>query len=88
MKEINEVLQQKELDFERVKREIAALQIAALLLADESQLPPKIPAQSADNFSAPKEGTTGSAQEISASGAADLRERRPGLMGWFRVNRK
>jgi hypothetical protein len=38
MKEINEVLQQKELDFERVKREIAVLQIAALLLADESRI--------------------------------------------------
>ena len=36
MKDINEVLEQKELDLERVVREVAALQIAALLLADES----------------------------------------------------
>ena len=59
MKDINEVLEQKELDLERAKRELVALQIAALLLADESELPPKIPAQSAETPNAHKEGTTG-----------------------------
>jgi hypothetical protein len=44
----------------RVKRELVALQIAALLLADESELPPKIPAQSAGMVSSQTEGITGS----------------------------
>ena len=60
MKDINEVLEQKELNLERVAREVAALQIAALLLADESELPPKIPAQSAGMASSQRGGTTGS----------------------------
>ena len=60
MKDINEVLEQKELDLERVAREVAALQIAALLLADESELPPKIPARSTGMASSQWEGTTGS----------------------------
>jgi len=88
MKDINEVLEQKELDLERAKRELVALQMATVLLADESELPPKIPAQSADISSARKEATNGTAQEIPASAAADLRQRRSGVMEWFRVHRK
>ena len=60
MKDTSEVLEQKELELERVRREVWALQIAALLLADESELPPKIPAQSAGMVSSQTEGITGS----------------------------
>ncbi len=60
MKDINEVLEQKEHDLERVRREVAALQIATLLLADDSELPPKIPAQSVEASSAQRKGTTAS----------------------------
>ena len=88
MKDINEVLEQKELDLERAKRELVALQMATLLLADESELPPKIPPQSAKTGSARKEGTTGSAQEIPANAAADLPHQRSGVMEWFRLRRK
>ena len=82
MNDINEVLEQKEHDLERVRREVAALQIAFFLLADESELPPKIPPQSAKTGSARKEGTTGSAQEIPANAAADLPHQRSGVMEW------
>ena len=60
MKDTSEVLEQKELELERVRREVWALQIAALLLADESELPPKIPAQSTGMVSSQTEGITGS----------------------------
>jgi hypothetical protein len=58
MKDVHEVLRQKEADLSRVRREIESLQIVASLLSDESKTDelPKKPASSAEDVSeAPEE---------------------------------
>jgi hypothetical protein len=59
MKNVNEVLKEKELRVEAVTREIEALRIAASLLDDAAELIPKIPAQPEHPLRR-IEGTTGS----------------------------
>jgi hypothetical protein len=59
MKNVDEVLKEKELRVEAVTREIEALRIAASLLDDAAELIPKIPAQS-EHPARRIEGTTGS----------------------------
>jgi len=59
MKNVDEVLKEKELQLEAVTKEIEALRIAGPLLDDAADVMPKIPAQSEHPIRR-IEGTTGS----------------------------
>jgi hypothetical protein len=59
MKLVTEILREKELQLEVVKRQIEALRIVAPLLADATDVVPKMPPQS-DNPPSRLDGTTGS----------------------------
>lgn len=60
MKKADEVLREKELQLDSIRREVEALRVVAPLLIDESETTPKIPPQSEHGTSNLLEGTTGS----------------------------
>jgi hypothetical protein len=60
MKNADEVLRERELQLDAIRREVEALRMVALLLVDEAEIMPKIPPQS-EHVTGPLEGTTGSA---------------------------
>ena len=51
MKNCAEVAREKERELETVRKQVEALRVVAALLADESEMAPKIPPQSEDGMS-------------------------------------
>jgi hypothetical protein len=60
MKNADEILREKELQLDAIRREVEALRMVAPLLIDEAETMPKMPPQS-DHATSNLEGTSGSA---------------------------
>lgn len=67
MKNTAEVLREKELQLDAIKREVEALRMVAPLLIDEAETMPRIPPQS-EHATVKLEGTTGSAVKAPVKG--------------------
>jgi hypothetical protein len=67
MKNADEVLREKELQLDAIRREVEALRMVAPLLIDEAEIMPKIPPQS-EHATSHLAGTTGSAVNAPVEG--------------------